>query len=246
MRGSYSGNTLAFQAKARSSILLPRSKINMSTLHNIFPTAILVDNFKPTDELIKFSKSFNLNPITPDLEHIWGSHSEYLRVLRSDICSDLRKYILDVGTYYANELLCYNVDRVIDILSWLSFKSPGNNHIPHMHPNSFISCTYYFEEIHNSTPLVFKKPKGVPINTFELTPPFNHDKSFSVPTATEHYEINPKSGDIVFFPSYMYHFVPQNNTNKIRTSMAVNMMPVNSLGEDTHITTFKYLDAHNH
>ena len=26
MRGSYSGNTLAFQAKARSSILLPRSK----------------------------------------------------------------------------------------------------------------------------------------------------------------------------------------------------------------------------
>ena len=25
MRGSYSGNTLAFQAKARSSILLPRS-----------------------------------------------------------------------------------------------------------------------------------------------------------------------------------------------------------------------------
>ena len=26
LRGSYSGNTLAFQAKARSSILLPRSK----------------------------------------------------------------------------------------------------------------------------------------------------------------------------------------------------------------------------
>ena len=29
MRGSYSGNTLAFQAKARSSILLPRSKFNL-------------------------------------------------------------------------------------------------------------------------------------------------------------------------------------------------------------------------
>ena len=29
MRGSYSGNTLAFQAKARSSILLPRSTVNM-------------------------------------------------------------------------------------------------------------------------------------------------------------------------------------------------------------------------
>ena len=27
MRGSYSGNTLAFQAKARSSILLPRSTV---------------------------------------------------------------------------------------------------------------------------------------------------------------------------------------------------------------------------
>ena len=29
LRGSYSGNTLAFQAKARSSILLPRSKFNL-------------------------------------------------------------------------------------------------------------------------------------------------------------------------------------------------------------------------
>lgn len=30
MRGSYSGNTLAFQAKARSSILLPRSRFAMN------------------------------------------------------------------------------------------------------------------------------------------------------------------------------------------------------------------------
>ena len=30
MRGSYSGNTLAFQAKARSSILLPRSSFGVN------------------------------------------------------------------------------------------------------------------------------------------------------------------------------------------------------------------------
>ena len=29
VRGSYSGNTLAFQAKARSSILLPRSTVDI-------------------------------------------------------------------------------------------------------------------------------------------------------------------------------------------------------------------------
>ena len=32
MRGSYSGNTLAFQAKARSSILLPRSTVDLLRL----------------------------------------------------------------------------------------------------------------------------------------------------------------------------------------------------------------------
>ena len=32
LRGSYSGNTLAFQAKARSSILLPRSTVFGSLL----------------------------------------------------------------------------------------------------------------------------------------------------------------------------------------------------------------------
>jgi hypothetical protein len=40
MRGSYSGNTLAFQAKADSSILLPRSKVKL--VENA-PMAKLVD-----------------------------------------------------------------------------------------------------------------------------------------------------------------------------------------------------------
>ena len=43
MRGSYSGNTLAFQAKADSSILLPRSKI-FDNKQNIVYNKTYADN----------------------------------------------------------------------------------------------------------------------------------------------------------------------------------------------------------
>ena len=42
MRGSYSGNTLAFQAKARSSILLPRSTHGVcNTMWLVAPAKLL-------------------------------------------------------------------------------------------------------------------------------------------------------------------------------------------------------------
>lgn len=46
MRGSYSGNTLAFQAKARSSILLPRSTVDvLARLDKFLPSLLLQVKF---------------------------------------------------------------------------------------------------------------------------------------------------------------------------------------------------------
>ena len=41
MRGSYSGNTLAFQAKAESSILLPRSRVSYAPMVELVDTLVL-------------------------------------------------------------------------------------------------------------------------------------------------------------------------------------------------------------
>jgi uncharacterized protein (TIGR02466 family) len=216
------------------------------TLHSIFPTPVVVTNYAPTDQMITALDQADLKPEPKHLSDVWGQHTINTQVLRLDECAELRNFILESAKEYANNVLCYKVQDMVDILSWLSVKAPGDNHIPHMHPNSFISCTYYFKDVDKSTPLIFNKPRGVPINTFELAPPFDHEKADKNPYASEKYSIQPKKGDIIFFPSSMYHFVPKNNTKISRYSMAVNMMPVNSVGEDIHLTTFKYLDAHNH
>jgi hypothetical protein len=47
MRGSYSGNTLAFQAKARSSILLPRSMVDLLRL--------VCKSFRPFGSVVEHS-----------------------------------------------------------------------------------------------------------------------------------------------------------------------------------------------
>ena len=41
MRGSYSGNTLAFQANAESSILLPRSKVSYAPVMELVYMPVL-------------------------------------------------------------------------------------------------------------------------------------------------------------------------------------------------------------
>jgi ectoine hydroxylase-related dioxygenase (phytanoyl-CoA dioxygenase family) len=89
-----------------------------------------------------------------------------------------------------------------------------------MHPNSFISCVYYFDEIDQSLPLVFHKHTSTPINTFQLIPPFDREKANKTKSAHEHFPIVPNKGDLVFFPSYLYHSIPLNKTSKKRSAMA--------------------------
>ena len=70
MRGSYSGNTLAFQAKAESSILLPRSnKNNMipKIVHLTWKTKDILDS----DSLIIVNGARKLVDMNPDWKDLF-------------------------------------------------------------------------------------------------------------------------------------------------------------------------------
>lgn len=220
-------------------------------LHTMFPTPVVIENFEPSNELIKFFKSLALNNRFNDnlknentLRKVYGSHTQNIRILREKECSELRKFVLDVAKTFSNDIMCYKCKDLTDTLSWLSIKSPGESHIPHTHPNSFISGVYYYEDVPTETPLIFKKG-GKNTTTFQMIPPFDSEKAAKSIIATTEYAIFPKKGDLVLFPSFLLHYVPNNVTNSSRGGLAVNIMPMYNLGEDEHLTMFDYEDGMN-
>jgi len=77
---------------------------------------------------------------------------------------------------------------------WFAQYLKNNNHHWHTHPESNLSAVYYLE-----------LPKK------ELATEFKNEDAVKV-----------KEGDILFFPSYLLHRAPINNTNKRKTVIAFN------------------------
>ena len=89
---------------------------------------------------------------------------------------------------------------------WYNQYSKNNNHHWHTHPESNLSAIY-FVELPNKELMTEFKTK---------------------------IKLNVKEGDILFFPSYMLHRAPVNNTNKRKTVIAFNcdfqLIPTDYLG----------------
>lgn len=215
-------------------------------LHTLFPTPVIVENFQPTNTLLNFFHSLepnkrfenNLNGET-NFRKMYGFHTENIKILREKECKELRKFILDVAKVLSNDIMCYKCEQLTDTISWLSIKAPGEMHIPHTHPNSFISGVYYYDDVPEETPLIFQKG-GKNTTTFQMIPPFDSVKAASLPTAATDYAIVPKKGDLVLFPSFLLHYVPTNTIDVNRGGLAVNIMPMYNLGEEHHLTYFDY------
>jgi len=218
-------------------------------LHTLFPTPVIVHNIQPSNELVHFFKSLELNSRFEEntkneveMRKMYGSHTQNIRILKEKECSQLRHEILNVALQYSNDVMCYKCKGLTDTLSWLSIKSPGDTHIAHTHPNSFISGVYYYEDIPEEIPLVFQKG-GKNTTSFQMIPPFDIAKAINSPIGNRDYIIHPKKGDLVLFPSYLLHYVPVNNLNVNRGGLAVNIMPKYNLGEEEHLTIFEYTDG---
>lgn len=220
------------------------------TVHALFPTPVCVFNYKPDVKLQTFLKTQTIKPIFTEAEtrdqfapvkQKYGTHSENIKVLRKPECVELRKFILNKCKIFGNTVLGYEVPEYIDTISWVSIKSPGDEHIPHIHPNSFISGVYYFDANVERCPILFADPglASNKNNTIALPRKENLESTF----ATEIVRLHLKHGELVIFPSYLKHMVEKNITNSNRYSLAFNVVPRYHVGSDSELTLFNYEDA---
>lgn len=124
--------------------------------------------------------------------------------------------LVDFGYMLFGERLNWSIKEM-----WTNMLEPGGSQAMHSHANSFISGIIYLTPSHPGSKTVFIRPPG----GFEFSfrhhtkqaamGPFNAGK-YMLPAA--------EPGDLVLFPSYLYHEVPRNQGDQ-RISIAFNAIP---------------------
>ena len=124
--------------------------------------------------------------------------------------------LVDFGELLFGERLEWMVKEM-----WTNLLEPGGNQVMHSHANSFVSGVLYLTESDPRCRTVFIRPPGGYDFSFRhhtrtaKMGPYNAGK-YLLP------EANP--GDVVLFPSYLYHEVPVNPGVR-RLTVAFNAMP---------------------
>ena len=100
---------------------------------------------------------------------------------------------------------------------WSTYIIPGEGGQMHMHTNSYFSGVFYpFESTSSNinfySPLQDKMALDIGGNVKQWN-------KFNSPS----FEFEPKECDLIFFPSYLFHQVMFNNSNKRRYSIAFNI-----------------------
>jgi len=124
--------------------------------------------------------------------------------------------LVDFGMLLFGQELQWSVKEM-----WTNMLENGGSQTLHSHANSFISGVFYLTPSHPACKTVFVRPPGGFEYSFRhhtrdaAVGPFNAGK-YMLPQA--------EAGDLVLFPSYLYHEVPRNQGGQ-RITIAFNAIP---------------------
>ena len=201
----------------------------------LFPTPLLWIEIPP--ELSTACNVFENTEMWKDKESRmdYGLHSKNTYIMDEPGCVDLKKFVLDLAKNFAQNTLMYDYDEWTFSQTWVTWKEPGQMHIPHTHPNSVISGVFFYGYGEEGTPAIeFHK------NEFQGTGQSimlkeKPDKRPS-PSAWKKFTIPFIPGTLLLFPSHFKHSVPINKTEYTRKSVSMNIVPKGVLGDPGSLT----------
>jgi|TARA_B100000073_G_scaffold162755_1_gene134650 uncharacterized protein (TIGR02466 family) len=202
---------------------------------SLFPTPLLRVEIPP--ELSTACNVFDNTKMLheKDSRREYGVHSENTYIMDEPECVDLKKFVLDLVKDFAQNQLMYDYDEWTFSQTWVTWKEPGQMHIPHTHPNSVISGVFFYGYGEEGTPAIeFHK------NEFQGTGQSimlkeKPDKRPS-PFAWKKFIVPFKPGLLLLFPSHFRHSVPKNETKYTRKSVSMNIVPKGVLGDPGSLT----------
>lgn len=145
-----------------------------------------------------------------------------IKILNKNKLHFLKTKILDVFSYYKNEILSfYNNDFDITT-SWLTKTNFNQSSNFHKHSNSMFSGIYYHNVSEKTGDICFENFNDT---NFQIIP-----KNYNIYNSKQ-ISLTPKINSVIIFPSEIYHKIKQNNSKDIRHSLAFNILPIGNMGE---------------
>ena len=147
-----------------------------------------------------------------------GWHSPFFDLTKD---SPAKKFLLIVQKFTREVIINemgwkYNPDKVKIDPIWSIINKKSSFNIHHNHPNAYLSASYYVKYPKNSGNIKFYDPKEQKNIRYPKIKNYT-DLSAAIT------EITPNEGDLFIFPSYLYHSVAENLSEKDRIIISFNV-----------------------
>ena len=169
----------------------------------------------------------------------YGVHSKNTYIMDEPECVDFNKFVLDLAKDFAQKTLMYDYDEWTFSQTWVTWKEPDQQHVPHTHPNSVISAVFFYGHGEEGTPAIQFHKNDFQGNTQAIMLREKGDKRPS-PFAWKTFTVPFKPGILLMFPSYFRHSVPKNETKYTRKSVSMNIVPKGGLGDPHSLTELQF------
>jgi uncharacterized protein (TIGR02466 family) len=176
-------------------------------------------------EIVNYFNSCEMN----DALGGYGVISKNSYILDNPICKPLSDFIMACFKDFATNIMRYDYKELQFAQSWLTYKTPGQSHRAHTHPNTLLAGVFYYDTQPDDAAICFSKEvKAIGRSYLEssLLPDYQQH-----PFSQEEVYFTPQQNNFIIFPSYLTHGVPPNKTNRVRKALGVNALTKGTLGD---------------
>jgi hypothetical protein len=197
-------------------------------IHSLFPTPIIKT---------KFDRPFTQEELEVVFAEEQGhsvanSSSNNRRILENPALSEIKKFAEECLDLWVEKIIIPAYENSVKLKitqSWLNYTEKEGHHHLHYHPNSIISGVIYIQASEFKDQIEFQNTDINPWHVHtETSNPFNSNL----------YHVPVKTGDVVLFPSTIYHGVPEVQSDKTRISLAFNSFWVGEIGYSNDETNY--------
>lgn len=189
------------------------------SVHSLFPTPIWIHNLRPDD-----FGSINADILAEvaRLEQISGAlPSGGMYQSQGDLAdrapyNRLRPFIELAAAGALKFLSAAEANAQITSM-WLNVSARMTAHRSHSHPNNFLSGVYYAQVDERSNVLTLEDPRP---QANVLRPHYRSPTEYN--SGVTHLRVQP--GWLVLFPAFLSHSVPPSDSERLRVTVAFNIM----------------------
>ena len=194
---------------------------------NLFPILISGSNI---DRHLTDDEKRTVDLLSNDRKQNAGNNTSTVNTyVLNEHFPEIRKFIEHNIQHYVESAISAGDDVEFYITqSWLNWTEPGKSHHRHAHANSIISGVFYFNADPAVDRIYFYNDRT---QQLRFSP-----KQYNMYNS-EHWWLPCATGDVILFPSTLYHKVQPVVNKETRISLAFNVFARGSFGDDASTTS---------